>query len=154
MPFPSPGSGDLPDPGIEPTSLALAGGFFTTEPPGNPESYISLSLKREINLVCIYTDSVSFGFLPFHHSCSENLPGYQNLQMTKSLREDGLVHWVLSIHGRLISEWQHSLQRTREATKGRLVWQRYRLPPYLCRQLRERPCTSTFNLCETQLFRM
>ena len=32
--FPSPG--DLPDPGIEPVSLALAGGFFTIEPPGNP----------------------------------------------------------------------------------------------------------------------
>ena len=28
MPFPSPG--DLPDPGIKPTSPALAGGFFTT----------------------------------------------------------------------------------------------------------------------------
>ena len=31
--------GDLPDPGIELTSLvspALAGGFFTTEPPGKP----------------------------------------------------------------------------------------------------------------------
>ena len=27
VPFPSPG--DLPDPGIEPTSPALAGGFFT-----------------------------------------------------------------------------------------------------------------------------
>jgi len=31
LPFPSPG--DLSDPGIEPESLALAGGFFTTEPP-------------------------------------------------------------------------------------------------------------------------
>ena len=29
--FPSPG--DLPDPGIEPMSLALTGGLFTTEPP-------------------------------------------------------------------------------------------------------------------------
>ena len=28
--------GDLPDPGIKPTSPALAGGFFTTEPPGKP----------------------------------------------------------------------------------------------------------------------
>ena len=27
---------DLPGPGIEPVALALAGGFFTTEPPGNP----------------------------------------------------------------------------------------------------------------------
>jgi len=32
LPFPSPG--DLPNPGIELASLALAGGFFTTEPPG------------------------------------------------------------------------------------------------------------------------
>ena len=31
LPFPSPG--DLPDPGFKPTSPALAGGFFTTEPP-------------------------------------------------------------------------------------------------------------------------
>ena len=28
----------LPDPGIEPTSPALAGGLFTTEPPGKPMS--------------------------------------------------------------------------------------------------------------------
>ena len=32
LPFPSPG--DLPHPGIKPTSPALAGRFFTTEPPG------------------------------------------------------------------------------------------------------------------------
>ena len=34
LPFPSPGY--LPDPGIEPTSPALAGGFFTFEPPEKP----------------------------------------------------------------------------------------------------------------------
>ena len=34
LPFPSPG--DLSDPGIEPGSSALAGGFFTTEPLGKP----------------------------------------------------------------------------------------------------------------------
>ena len=32
LPFPYPG--DLPDPGTEPMSLAVAGAFFTTEPPG------------------------------------------------------------------------------------------------------------------------
>ena len=32
LPFPSPG--DLPDPGTELLSPALADGFFTTEPPG------------------------------------------------------------------------------------------------------------------------
>ena len=34
-----PPPGDLPDPGIEPespASPAMAGGFFTTEPPGKP----------------------------------------------------------------------------------------------------------------------
>ena len=34
LPFPCPG--DLPEPGIEPKSPALAGGFFATEPPGKP----------------------------------------------------------------------------------------------------------------------
>ena len=34
LPFPSPG--DLPESGIEPVSPALAGGFFTMEPPGKP----------------------------------------------------------------------------------------------------------------------
>ena len=37
LPIPPPG--DLPDPGIEPespASPAMAGGFFTTEPPGKP----------------------------------------------------------------------------------------------------------------------
>ena len=34
LPFPSPG--DFSNPGTESKSLALAGGFFTTEPPGQP----------------------------------------------------------------------------------------------------------------------
>ena len=34
LPFPAPG--DLPDPGIKPPCPALAGRFFTTEPPGKP----------------------------------------------------------------------------------------------------------------------
>ena len=45
LPFPP--LGDLPDPGIElasPESSALAGGFFTTDPPGklNPITWILL----------------------------------------------------------------------------------------------------------------
>ena len=34
LPFPSPG--DPPDPGLKPMSPALAGGFFTSEPPEKP----------------------------------------------------------------------------------------------------------------------
>ena len=50
--FPSPR--DLPDSGIEPTSLAspaLAGGFFTVEPPGKPQSIL---LLRIISLRLLY----------------------------------------------------------------------------------------------------
>ena len=38
LPLASPGS--LPNPGITPRSLALAGRLFTTEPPGKPEMTI------------------------------------------------------------------------------------------------------------------
>ena len=41
LPFPSPQ--DLPNPGIKSASPALAGGFFTTEPPGKP------------NIICHFT---------------------------------------------------------------------------------------------------
>ena len=37
LPFPSPG--DLANSGIEPTSPALADGFFTTEPPVKPPDF-------------------------------------------------------------------------------------------------------------------
>ena len=45
LPCPSPG--DLPDPGVEPTSPALAGGFFSTEPPGKPENMNTYTLKMK-----------------------------------------------------------------------------------------------------------
>ena len=41
LPFPSPG--DLPNPGTEPASPALAGGFFTTKPPGEPLMHLFFS---------------------------------------------------------------------------------------------------------------
>ena len=50
LPFPSPG--DLPDPGIEPMSAALAGGFFTTEPPGKP-AYIYIYTNIQYNHIYI-----------------------------------------------------------------------------------------------------
>ena len=42
--LPSPPPQDLPDPGTESTSPELAGGFFTTEPPGKPHQ-----LKKSTN---------------------------------------------------------------------------------------------------------
>ena len=56
LPLPSPW--DLPDPGIEPVSPvspALAGGFFTTEPPGKPEIPLTLLLFHNPNIVKMCT---------------------------------------------------------------------------------------------------
>ena len=44
LPFPPPGA--LPDPGIESMSAALAGRFFTTEPPGKPKEGIQMAKKK------------------------------------------------------------------------------------------------------------
>ena len=52
LPFPTPG--DLPDSGIEPSSLAslvLAGGFFTTEPPGKPTHILLQCINFPCSLV-------------------------------------------------------------------------------------------------------
>ena len=57
LPFPTPG--DLPNPGIKPMSLAspsLAGGFFTTLPPGKPSvQRHSSKYYIHINLLSLLT---------------------------------------------------------------------------------------------------
>ena len=49
--FPPPG--DLPNPGMEPASPALAGGFFTAEPPGKPTKVNVDIVKRKNKDVCL-----------------------------------------------------------------------------------------------------
>ena len=51
LPFPSPG--DLPDPGIEPASPALAGSVFTAVPQGKPLDgcMILIFIKVLINII-------------------------------------------------------------------------------------------------------
>ena len=51
MPFLSPGH--LPDPGIEPASLALAGGYFTTEPPGKPNKVYTETVKTWVSVMSL-----------------------------------------------------------------------------------------------------
>ena len=46
LPFPSPGN--LPQPGTEPMFPALAGRFFTSEPPGKPLRWPSIHWRREL----------------------------------------------------------------------------------------------------------
>ena len=55
--FPSPSPGELLDPGIEPMSSALAGGFFTTEAPRKPETALTewerqgLSFQKRVSFL-------------------------------------------------------------------------------------------------------
>ena len=52
LPVPSPG--DLPDPGIEPSSPVspvLAGGFLTNKPPGKPQEIAKIGRKG--HLICL-----------------------------------------------------------------------------------------------------
>ena len=43
---------DLPGPGIEAVSPALAGGFLTTVPPGKP-CLVVFNLSQSLSLVCL-----------------------------------------------------------------------------------------------------
>ena len=54
--------GDLPHPGIKPASPALAGGFFTTEPPGKPKNLIVHSYKSYFSMIT--RDCLILNFLP------------------------------------------------------------------------------------------
>ena len=57
-----PSQEDLPVPAIEPTSLALAGEFFTTEPPGKPLMCIAAAkLLQSCPTLCDPIDSSTLG---------------------------------------------------------------------------------------------
>ena len=56
LPFPS--RGDLANPGIEHTSPALAGKFFTTGPPGKPNQRVEAS-NRKKGWLQIFEDTAS-----------------------------------------------------------------------------------------------
>ena len=77
--FPPPG--DLPDPEIKPTSLALAGGCFTTEPP------VKSILKDSVQYQ--FSHSVTSDSL-WPHGCS--LPGFPVHYQLPGLAQTH-VHW-------------------------------------------------------------
>ena len=66
--FPSPG--DLHNPGIKPMSPALAGGFFTTEPPGKPLIKLCCcctSVTKSCLTPCDPMGCSTSGFSVFHY---------------------------------------------------------------------------------------
>ena len=75
------GMWDLPGSGIEPMSLALAGGFFTTEPPGNTEPFFS-------KLACIFR---------LGHVCKAGGPPSLTLSITDAWSDKWDRCWPLSV---------------------------------------------------------
>ena len=47
---------DLPGPGLEPMSPALAGGFLTTGPPGKSEIFFFFNIKNYLSSVTGFYD--------------------------------------------------------------------------------------------------
>ena len=54
----------VPQPGIEPTSPALAGGFLTTGPPGKSQDFYF----QEVNFINIFLYTFTHSFLSFQNS--------------------------------------------------------------------------------------
>ena len=105
LPFPSPR--DLPDPGIEPTSPALAGGFFTTAKPGkslwdleklnNSPNYM-LSRNRNI---CVLQQAA-------HWAWVLNLTR-QSLIRCEEVRESIKPQMIPRFFSKHLSRWYHHL---------------------------------------------
>ena len=70
LPFPLPG--DLPDQGIETASPALAGGFFTTEPPGTPKDINTLFIIKLFRYIL-------FDYSVLLKSTRQSHPGHHSL---------------------------------------------------------------------------
>ena len=105
LPFPSPR--DLPDPGIEPTSPALAGGFFTTAKPGkslwdleklnNSPNYM---LSRNGN-ICVLQQAA-------HWAWVLNLTR-QGLIRCEEVRESIKPQMIPRFFSKHLSRWYHHL---------------------------------------------
>ena len=77
--------GDLPNPGIKPKSPASAGGFFTTQLPGNLMIYIYGLLEFHYNTCYYYSDFnviilfLNLLFIKNNKKNVKNLVGLQDL---------------------------------------------------------------------------
>ena len=55
---------DLPHPGIEPVPPVLAGGFFTTEPPGKLDYITGINCASSDSFSLAPKEDLSFAFMP------------------------------------------------------------------------------------------
>ena len=103
LPFSSPGY--LSDPGIEPTSPALAGRFFTVQPPGKSPliSFTSHFLGGNAELLNCLLDKLNlYNFLTYSHlydflPCKTHLPLILPIQIYIHLLKFALFHKIFPV---------------------------------------------------------
>ena len=81
---------DLPRPGIEPVSPALAGGFLTTDPPGKSRAHFPLS----INLPSLLVFWIFFFFWPCHAAHGILVPQLGIEAAPPAMEVQSLNHWT------------------------------------------------------------
>ena len=101
--LPSTSPGDLPNSVIKPASPALAGGFFTTEPPGKLHPTVK---PDPFSLGRIYTQASLMAQMV------KNLPAKQEGRIRSLLLEDPLEESVANIPVFLPGEF-HGLERNK-----------------------------------------
>ena len=92
LPFPSPGN--LPNPGIKPASPAMAGGLFTTEPPGKPSEILNEVKWYTFFFLLLYNIALVLPYINMHppqvYTCSPS--------RTPSTSLPVLSLWVIPVH--------------------------------------------------------
>ena len=110
--LPCPPPGDLPNPGIKPKSPALAGRFFTTEPPGKPLLFLSI-LKTSLD----FPDS-SVGKEP---ACNAGDPS--SLPRSGSSTGEGIGYPLQYSWASLVAQLAKNLPATWETWVRSLDWE-------------------------------
>ena len=112
LPFPSPG--DLPNPGNEPKFPALAGEFFTTEPPGKP-MYVCVCVCVYLR---IYINTYIYSYMekamaPHSSTLAWNIPWMEEPGRLQSLGLQRVRYdWVTSLWLFTFMHWRRKWQPT------------------------------------------
>ena len=91
LPFPPPG--DLPDPGIKLVSPALAGSFFTTEPPGKPRELFVVVVQSLSQVQLFMTSWTAAWQASLSFTISQNLLKFMSIESVMPNNSSSIVRF-------------------------------------------------------------
>ena len=101
LPFPSPG--DLLNPGMEPMSPALAGRFFTAEPPGKPIKLASVIFPDSFPVPRMHCFGVKDALASCFHASPFGLHVWNKVDVVIMVQSFGGVYDLL--RASLVAQW-------------------------------------------------